>query len=174
MKTTAKIIACGLWFGFLVWLSIYGNGFFFDFVDFIKTKIIRTEISPGIDFAITFIPWNGFISLLIWLPIFLMKKRRSEAAKEIVVGIIFFFYLLAFNLFGILIWFVFFPEAIGNFTNTSSYSTLERYAINDGWTSFQFGCLWWTYIIIANAFSALMAFLTSQLKKQSFYKIISS
>jgi hypothetical protein len=174
MKTSVKLIAYGLWFGFLVWLSIYGNGYFFDFVGFIKTKVLRTEISPEINFAITFIPWNCFISLLIWFPILFLKRRQLDALREIAAGVIVCFFLVAINLFGVLIWDVSFPESIGNFNGEPTFSVLQQFAVNDGWTPLQFRCAWWMYILVTTAFSAFMPFLMMQIKKEGVIKTLSS
>jgi len=174
MKTAAKIIVYCVWFAFLVWFSAFGDEFFFSFAGLVKAKIFGTDISPQIDFAITFIPWNCFISLLIWLPVLFMKQRRLEAAKEIVVGVIFFFFLLATNLLGILTWCVYFPEIIGSFPSQQTFSTLERCALNDGWTRLEFNGVWWMYVLISTALCALATFSVSQMKKQSIYKILSS
>ena len=173
MKTSGKIIVCCVWFGLLVLFSVFGEGFFYGFINFIKEKIFGNDISPSIDFAIGFIPWNFFFSLLIWLPFLFLKRRRLEAAKEIIAGVIFFFFLLMINLFSIVIWWIFFSGAIGNLSEPS-FSALEQYAIDDGWTAFQFRILWWTYLIFTTVFSALMAFSVSQMKKKDIYKALSS
>ena len=159
MKMAVKITTCGIWFGFVLWLSNYGGDFFFKLVNLIEKKIIRTEIPPEIDFAITIIPWNCFISLLVCLPIWLMKKRRAEAMNEFGAIIVFFFWLLGWNLLGILFWLVCFPESIGNYYGTPSLSVIEAFAANDGWSPCELWCAWWGFIIVSNAFSAAMAFL---------------
>ena len=174
MRTKAKIIAYCFWFGLVILLSIYGNGVFFRVLDLVKMKILRTEIPPQIDFAITFIPWNCFISLLIWFPILLLKQRRLEAAQEIVAGGIFFFFLLTINLFGILMWCVYFPESIGNLKGGPSFSALEQYAIADGWTPLQFKLAWWIYILISTALCVGGALGAAQIKKQGILKTLSS
>jgi|WetSurMetagenome_2_1015567.scaffolds.fasta_scaffold812811_1 hypothetical protein len=159
MNRAVKITACCIWFGFVVWLSHYGDGFFFKLVNLVETKVIRAEIPPEIDFAITIIPWNCFISLLVCLPVWLMKKRRAAAANETGTIIVFFFWLLGWNLSGMLFWLVCFPESIGNYSGAPSLSVIEAYAANDGWSPFELWCTWWGFIIVSNAFSAAMAFL---------------
>ena len=173
MKILPKIIIYCLWIGFLIWFSNFSSPYFFDFVNFIKRRFFGDGISPSIDFAIGFIPWNFSFSMLIWLPFLFLKRRRLEAAREIIAGVIFFFFLLLINLFSIVIWWIFFSGAIGNLSEPS-FSALEQYAIDDGWTAFQFRILWWTYLIVTTAFSALIAFSISQMKKKDIYKALSS
>jgi hypothetical protein len=165
MKVPAKIIVGCIWFGFVVWFSIYCSSWFSNFVNLIEKKIIRVEIPPEIDFAITIIPWNCFISFLICLPLLFVKKRRMNALMEIGDLIVFFFFLLAINLFGILTWSVYFPESIGDYSGAPAFSVLEPYALNEGWTPFKFWCVWWAFIIVSNAFSVGMAFLISLTKR---------
>ncbi len=159
MKMAVKITSCCIWFGLVLWLSNYGDGFFPKLANLIEKRIIRTEIPPEIDFAITIIPWNCFVSLLVCLPFWLMKRRRAEAANEIGAIIVFFFWLLGWNLSGIVFWLVCFPESIGNYSGAPGFSVIEAYAINNGWSPFQTWCTWWGFIIVSNAFSAAMALL---------------
>ena len=165
MKTATKIIAYCIWLGLVILFSIYCDGIFPKLVDLIEKKIIRTGIPPEIDFAINIIPWNCLISLLVCLPLWLMKKRRANAASEIGEVIVFFFFLLGWNIFGVLNWWGFFPESIGNYSSVPSLSVIEPYAINEGWSPFELWCTWWGFIIVSNAFSAVMAFLIGQSRK---------
>jgi hypothetical protein len=158
MKMVVKIITCCIWFGFVLWFSIYCDGLSFKLVNLIGKKFVRTEIPPEIDFAITIIPWNCFISLLVCLPIWLMKKRRADAVNEIGAAMVFFFWLLGWNLFGVMFWLVCFPETIGNYSGAPGLSVIEPYAINDGWSPFELWGTWWGFIIVSNIFSAVMAF----------------
>jgi hypothetical protein len=162
MKAGIKIIACCAWFGLVILISIYCAGFFPRLVNSIETKMIRGEIPPEIDFAITIIPWNVFISLLLCVPVLFIKRRRADAATDIGTAIVFFFLLLAWNLFGVLNLWVFFPESIGSYSGVPSLSVIEPYAINDGWSPFELWCAWWGFIIVSNAFSAVTAFLIGQ------------
>jgi hypothetical protein len=171
MKFSAKIIVYCLWIGFLIWFSNFGSSYFSEFASFIKRKVFG-DISPSIDFAMAIIPWNIFISLLLWLPILFLRQRRIEAAREIFAGVIFFFSLVMINLFSILIWCVYFPESIGDFSG--SFSMLEQYAVSDGWTPLQFKAVWWMYTLFSTAFSLLMAFCVSQIKKEGIVKTLSS
>ena len=171
MKISVKIIACCLWIGFLIWFSNFGSPYFSDFVSFIKRKIFGHDISPSIDFAIAFIPWNIFISLLLLLPVLFIKRQRFETAREIAAGGIFFFILLAINIFSILIWCVLFPETIGE---EPSFAALEQSAINDGWSPIEFRIVWWMFILISTAFGAAAPIFISQIKKQGILKTLSS
>jgi len=165
MKIALRIIAGCFWIALVVLFSIYCNGWFFDFINFIEKKIIRTDIPPEIDFIITIVPWNCFISFLICLPILFVKKRRTNTVVEIGSIIVIFVFLLAFNLFGTLIWIVSFPESIGDYSGAPTFSVLEPYALNDGWTPFQFWFTWCAFIILSNAFSIAMAFSISLAQK---------
>jgi hypothetical protein len=158
MKVAIKIIAYCVWFGFIVWLSVYCDGFSSNLINLIEKKFIPTDIPPEIDFAITIVPWNCFISLLICLPVWLMKKQRANAVSEIGKAMVFFILLLGCNLFGILIWIVYFPESIGDYTGVPSISTIEPYAINDGWSPFKLWCTWWAYLIASNVIAAVLTF----------------
>jgi hypothetical protein len=165
MKTGIKIIACCVWFGLVILFSIYCDGLFSSFMDMIEKKIIRVETPPEIEFAITIIPWNVLISLLLCVPVLFIKKRRANAAVKIGTAIIFFFLLLAWNLLGVLHLWIFFPDGIGNYSGLPSLSVIEPYAINEGWTPFELWCAWWGFIIVSNASSAVMAFLIGQPRK---------
>jgi hypothetical protein len=165
MKTATKIIAYCVWLGLVILFSIYCDGIFSKLVDLIEKKIIRTEIPPAIDFAISIIPWNCLISLLVCLPLWLMKKRRANAASEIGEATVYFFILLSWNLFGVMHLWIFFPESIGNYSGLPSLSVIKPYAINEGWSSFELWCAWWGFIIVSNASSAVMAFLIGQPRK---------
>ena len=169
MKTWSKIIVCGLWFGLVFLLFIYCGDIFSDLVDWIKRKIIRTEISPQIDFAITIIPWNVFISLLLCVPLLFLKQRRANAAAEIGEAIVFFFLLLAWNLMGVVNLWIFFPDSIGSYSGAPSLSVMEPYAIKEGWSPFGFWCAWWGFIVASNSFCVGMILLNriSQKSKAS-------
>jgi hypothetical protein len=162
MKMGAKILYGCIWFGFVLWFSTYCNGFSPKLVNLIEKKIIRIEIPAQIDFALTLIPWNCLISLLICLPFWLMKKRRADATDEMRAAIEFFSWLLGCNLAGIVFWLIYFPESIGDYSGAPSLSVIEPYAVNDGWSPFQLWCMWWGFVVVSNAFSALMAFLLRQ------------
>ena len=174
MKTQAKIIAYCCWVSFLIWFSTFSDKFFFDFIGAFKNKIFGSDIPPEIDFAITFIPWNCFISLLVWLPLLFLKQRRLQAAQEIAIGLIFSIVLIGINLFAILIWCVYFPEIIGNFNGVTSFSALEQYAIADGWTSLKFKGVWVTYILISTAVSATAPIFIRQIKRRGVLKTLST
>jgi len=174
MKTPAKIIAYCIWVGFLLWFSGFGSPYFSDFANFIKRKIFGDDISPSIDFAIAFVPWNIFISLLLWLPTLFMKRQRFEAAREIVVGMIFFVLMVGINVFSILIWCILLPEIIGGFTGEPSFATLEKAAINDGWNPFEFRMVCWMLILGSTAFVAASPLFISQIKKDGILKTLSS
>jgi len=158
MKPGIKIIACCIWFGIIILVSIYCDGIFSSLVNMIEKEIVRVEIPPEIDFAITIIPWNIFISLLLCVPLLFIKRKRATAAAGISDAIVFFFLLLAWNLFGILNLWIFFPESIGNYSGAPSLSAIEPYAVNDGWTPFKFWCAWWGFIVLSNLFSIVIAF----------------
>jgi len=150
MKVAIGTIAFSIWFGFILWLSIYGGGVFSVLVHLIEKRIIRTEISPAVDSEITLILWNGFICLLIWIPIFLAKKRRADAARTIGRDITFLILLAGFTVFSAILWQLDFSEDMA----PTSLSISEPDRIN-----FKFWCLWWAFIIVPNALSATMAFL---------------
>jgi hypothetical protein len=165
MSVAAKIIACCFWFGLVFLLSLFGNDVFSRIVDFVKERIIRTEIPPQIDFAITIIPWNVFVSLLLWIPFLFIKKRRVNVAAEISDAIVFFFFLLGWNLLGVLNLWVLFPESIGNYSGVPSLSAIKPYAIYEGWSPFEFWCAWWGFIALSNLLSIGMAFLIRRSRK---------
>lgn len=159
MKIPAKIVVGCIWFGLIVLLSVYGGNIFSNFVDWLKREIIRTEISPSIDFAITIIPWNIFISLLLCVPLLFIRRRRADAAVGIGEAVILFFLLLGWNLIGIAYLWIYFPDAIGNYSGAPSFSAIEPYAVKEGWSPFQFWCAWWGFIILSNLLSLGMALL---------------
>lgn len=159
MKIAFKIIFGCFWLASVVLFSIYCNGWFSDFVSFVEKKIIRAEIPPEINFAMNVVPWNCFVSFLICLPLLLVKNQRINAFREIGNVIVFFFFLLVWNISAIGYLWIFFPDSIGNYAPT--FSEVESYALNDGWTPFQFWCAWSGFIFFSNVFSIGMAFLIS-------------
>jgi hypothetical protein len=165
MKTPAKIVVGCIWFGLVVLLSVFGGNIFSNFMDWLKGNIIRTKIPPPIDFAVTIIPWNIFISLLLCVPLLFIKKRRVDAAVGISEAIILFFFLLGWNLIGIAYLWIYFPDAIGNYSGTPSFFAIEPYAIQEGWSPFQFWCGWWGFIVVSNLVSLGMAFLIKLSRK---------
>ena len=158
MKPGIKTIACCAWLGFVILLSIYCGDYFSKLLNSIKENVIRVEIPPEIDFAITIIPWNIFISLLLCVPLLFIKGKRASAAAKISDAIVFFFSLLAWNLIGVVHLWIFFPDSIGNYSGAPSLSAIEPYAINDGWSPFKFWCAWWGFIVLSNLFSIVIAF----------------
>jgi len=154
MRIPAKIAAYCIWLGLVILLSIYCSDIFSGLLDWMKKKIIRTEISPQIDFATTIIPWNVFISLLLCVPLLFIKKRRVNAVAEIGDMIVFFFLLVAWNIIGIAQLWMFFPDSIGSYSGVPSLSTIEPYAISEGWSPLKLWCAWWGFIVVSNLFSA--------------------
>jgi hypothetical protein len=171
MKIAVKIIAGCVWLGFVVWFSIYCNGWFSDFLNFIKIKIFGDDISPSIDFAINIIPWNCFVSFLICLPLLLIKNRRMSALMEIGFTIVFFLFLLMWNILAVVYLWIFFPESIGTLSVT--FSEFKSYALDDGWTLFQFWSAWCAFIILSNAVSIAMVFSISLAQKSKRSLILS-
>lgn len=165
MKFYHKIIIGILWLGLVALLSFYGNGWFSGIINFIEKKIVRGDVPPEIDFAINIIPWNCFVSFLICLPLLFVRSDRSNAFGKISNIIIFFFFLLATNLLGVLNWIMLFPESLGDNSSAPTFSTLEPYALKDGWTPFQFWCAWSLFIIFSNVFSIGMVFSISLSRK---------
>lgn len=165
MKIAAKIIAGCVWLGLVVLFSIYGGDIFSSLADWTKRRIFRAEMPPALDFAITIIPWNVFISLLLCLPLWFMKTRRAAASTEISGTVVFFFLLLAWNIIGIANLWIFFPDAIGNYSGTPSLSVIEPYAIKEGWSPFGFWCAWWGFILVSNLLSMGMALVIVQSRK---------
>ena len=159
MKTPAKIVVGCIWFGLIVLLSVYGGDIFSGLMTRLKETIIRKEIPPPIDFAVTIIPWNVFISLLLCVPLLFIRKRRAKATAEMGAVIVFFFFLLAWNIIGVAYLWIFFPDAIGSYSGAPSFSAIEPYAVKEGWSPFQFWCGWWGFIVVSNIVSMGMAFL---------------
>ena len=160
MKIPAKILVYCIWFGLVILLSIYCGDVFSALMDWMKRKIIRTEISPQIDFATTIIPWNVFTSLLLCVPLLFIKGRRAMAVSEFRDAVVFFSLLLAWNLVGIIHLWIFFPDSIGSYSGAPSLSTIEPYAIKEGWSPLKLWCAWWGFIVLSNAFSAAFVVLT--------------
>jgi len=167
MKTPAKIVVGCIWFGLVVLLSVCGGEIFSNFMDWLKGKIIRTEIPPPVDFAATIIPWNIFISLLLCGPLLFIRKRRGDAAVGMSEAAILFFLLLGWNLIGIAYLWIYFPDAIGSYSGAPSFSAIEPYAIKEGWSPFQFWCGWWGFIILSNLLSIGMGWLIKQSRKST-------
>jgi hypothetical protein len=165
MKIAFKIIAICVWLALIVLFSVYCNDWFSDFINFIERKVVRVEVPPEVDFVVNVVPWNCFISFLICLPILFVKNRRTNVFREIGNVIVFFFFLLAWNIFAIVNLWIFFPESIGSYSATPAFSEVKSYALNDGWTPFQFWFAWCAFIILSNAFSMAMAFSISLSQK---------
>ena len=153
MKTRAKIIGGSLWFCFLLWLSFYGSKCFPGLMEFIQTKIIRIELLPDYKSEISFMVWNVVISLLGWMPIFFTRNWRATAFRTIGRDITFMFLLTAFMINGAIEWEMVFQDDFNPtlFVNPSNMSS-------DGWSPFELWCVWWAFIIVANAISAALAY----------------
>ncbi|HTQ51382.1 MAG TPA: hypothetical protein VMJ12_11775 [Candidatus Acidoferrales bacterium] len=165
MKFFYKIIIGILWLGLVALLSFHGNAWFSGIINFIERKIVHGGVPPEIAFAINIIPWNCFVSLLICLPLLFVRRDRSNTFREVGNIIIFFFFLLATNLLGVLNWIMLFPESLGDDSSAPTFSTLEPYALKDGWTPFQFWGAWSLFIIFSNVFSIGMVFSISPSRK---------
>jgi hypothetical protein len=153
MKRAIKIIAYCVWFGFILWLSTYSGGFFFELVSSIEKRIIRSEIPPDYDPEINLVLWNGFICLLVWIPILLTRKRRADAIRTIGRDITFLILLSGFMVGGAVIWQIDFSD---DFTPSLFINVPDT--IKEGWSPFELWCVWWAFIIVSNAFSAVVAF----------------
>ncbi len=167
MKPATTIIAGCLWLGLVVLLSIYGADTFSNLADGAKRKIIRTELSPPVDFAITIIPWNVFVSLLLCVPLLFIRKRRANATAKIGDAIVFFILLLGWNVMGIALLWILFPDSIGSYSGGPTVSGIEPYAIKEGWSPFKLWCAWWGFIVLSNAISTVMVFSIRQSRKSN-------
>jgi hypothetical protein len=149
MKVAIKIMAYSIWFGFILWLSIYGGGGFSGLVSLMEKRIIRTEISPDYEVEINWVLWNGLICLLLWIPILFTKKWRTDAARTIGRDMTFLILLVGFTVAGAIYWQIYFSE---DMVPTSLFiSEPDR-------SDFKLWCLWWAFIIGSNAISAAMTF----------------
>jgi len=189
MKVIIKIIAYSIWFGFALWLSIYCCWLFSELVDLIEKRIIRTEFPPDFfNLAMALIWWAGFICLLAWLPIWLMKKRRADNTRTIGRDITFLILLLGGTVLSAVIWQFYFPENIYNCTDDNmcgffrpgdwihgnyvavhkvvpSLSMSEPDTIKKGWSITKLWCAWWLFIVASVAISASLTFLIFRPRK---------
>lgn len=154
MKNPATMIGGGVWFCFLLWLSYYGSKCFPGLMEFVKTRVIRTEILPGYEPEISFVVWNGLISLLGWLPIFFTQNWRTTAFRTMGRDITFMVVLTGSMIFGAMMWEIIFADDFDPtlFVNPSNMA-------KHGWSPFQLWFVWLAFVVVANAYSAAMAYL---------------
>jgi hypothetical protein len=184
MKTTIKIIAYCIWFGFTLCLSFW----FLRLVAWIEN---RTGIlSPNIRFGTMLIFWFGFVFLLAWLPIWLMKRRALDSARLMAKVAIFLIMLLACTISCTVIWGNFVDGKLYNCTDSlpfnflspgdwvhGNYVTVLKIdpsdsmskpdSIKEGWSVPKLWFLWFSFFAVSVAISLLPTFLICRRKKRT-------
>jgi len=193
MKTAAKIIAYCVWFGIVFFMSVYH---FWPLE--VNLKIWRagsvTETRGSTAAIILFwislsILWLGFIFVLSWLPIWLIKKKKLSSAKLLARFAAFLLMTLICLILSAVIWQLYFLERIYNCTDDNflgflrpgdwihgdyatvpkvvpSLSMSEPDTIKQRWSVFKLWCVWWAFIFISVAISAALTFLIFRSRKK--------
>jgi hypothetical protein len=182
MKTAAKIIAYCIWFSVVLFLSVY-HYWLLEIVLKIWHAGGAWEFSGTILFWVSLsILWLGFICLLSWLPIWLMKKRGFGSARLIAKVATFLMMLLVCFILSGIVWQILLPEKVYNCTDDNffgflrpgdwihgAYVTVPKIdpsdsmskpdSIKEGWSVAKLWCVWLLFIFASVAASASVTFL---------------
>jgi hypothetical protein len=109
-----KIMTYCVWFCFVLWISCR---------EFLIAALFRLPnwigiYSPALRITIVLIPWTGFICLLLWLPVWLMKGKRSGSPRLIAKTATFLILLLACTVLNTVIWQEFVTDKLYNCTES--------------------------------------------------------
>jgi hypothetical protein len=195
MKTAAKIIVYCLWFGFVLFLSVY-HFWPLVLIRWIEPKIGIKGFSPTLDILGASILWFSFICLLAWLPVWLVKKRGVKTSRLLGGTAIFLITLLVCLVGSGTIWQIFLPEKIYNCTDDNlfgflrpgdwihgDYVTVSKInpsdpmdkpdSIKEGWSVGKLWFAWFAFIVASVAISASLTFLTFRSRKPKIAQTIS-
>jgi hypothetical protein len=184
MKAARNIIVYSFWFAFVLWLSVW----FLNAEDWAIEKLLPRGISDqgGLLFFL-FLP-IGFICILGWLPIWVMKRRHLEMAQKTGRNITFFVLLLGCIFICTMVWDESFPGKLYNCTDPGlldflrpgdwihgNYVSVTHIdpgdsmdmpdSIEEGWSVPKLWILWWLFIAASVAVSAMLSSLIFWQKK---------
>ena len=175
MKTAAKIIAYLVWFVFSLGLS----ALFF-------LLVVRIEDRIGIFFEMRIWlllgSWFGFVALMAWVPVWLIKKRSSDSARLIAKAASFLVALLFCAVVCTILWDNFVVGKLFNCTDSLPFNFLNpgdwvhgHYvtvpqinpndpmdkpdSIKEGWTIPKLWFLWSSFVAAAVAVSTSLTIL---------------
>jgi len=190
MKTVAKIIAYLAWFAFSLGLSVL----FFLLVVWIEN---RAGIFSEMRFWIVLVSWFGFVVVMAWLPVWLIKKRNLDFARLVAKSATFLVALLFCTVFCTLIWDNFVVGKLFNCTDSlpfnflspgdwvhGNYITVPKInpsdpmdkpdSVKEGWSIRKLWLLWLVFVFASVTISASMTFLIFRSPKSKGAQTISS
>jgi hypothetical protein len=170
MKAIAKIIAYLVWFGFSLALSFL----FFRLVVWIED---RAGIFSGMRFWIVLVAWFGFVILIAWFPVWLMKRKNLDPTRLVAKVATFLITLFACLILGAIIWQILLPGKVYNCTDDNifgflrpgdwvhgNYVTVPEInpgdsmekpdSIKEGWSVLKLWFLWWAFILMSIGISS--------------------
>jgi hypothetical protein len=181
MKNAVKIFAYCIWFGFILFLSVYHIWPLLLF-RWIELKIGIQGYLPNFNIFGALILWFSFTWLLAWLPVWLMKKSGVKTSRLLGGTALFLITLLLCSVVCGIIWQFFLPERIYNCTDDNlfgflrpgdwvhgSYVTVSKInpsdsmsmpdSIKEGWSVEKLWITWWAFIFASVVISASSTFL---------------
>jgi hypothetical protein len=189
MKAAAKIFAYCVWFAFTLALS----GLFFQFVIWVEN---HTGIYFGLRLWFTLISWFGFVAIMAWLPVWLVKKKNLSAARITAITATFLIALLFCTVLCTIVWGDFVVGHLFNCTDSLPFDFLSpgdwvhgNYvfvskinpsdpmnmpdSIKEGWSIPKLWLLWCSFVAVSLAISALLAFLIYRPRKPKVAQTVS-
>jgi hypothetical protein len=189
MKTVAKIIAYLVWFGFALGLSVL----FFQLVVWIEN---RAGIFSEMRFWIMLVSWFGFVVLMAWLPVRLIKKRNLDSARLAAKAATFLVALLFCTVLCTFVWENLVVGKLFNCTDSlpfnflnpgdwvhGNYVTVPKInpsdpmdkpdSILEGWSIPKLWLLWLAFVFASTAISASLTYLIFRRRKSKVSQTIS-
>jgi len=197
MKTAAKIIAYCVWFSAVLFLSVY-HLWPLEVVSQLlgPARFPQTILPAFLFWALLSILWLGFICLLSWLPIWLMKKRGLNSSRLLAKIATFLITLLVCLILSGIIWQILLPGKVYNCTDDNifgflwpgdwihgNYVTVPKIdpsdsmskpdSIKEGWSVPKLWLLWWAFVFASAAISTSLTFLLFRSRKSKIAQAIS-
>ena len=179
-RSGAKIAAYCLWFFVVLWASCL-NIWPLMLVNEVERRLIPALFhQPNARIAAGLIIWLGFIFTLLWLPVWLMKRRRSSAVRLVAKCAVFLFSMLCCTAVCTILWQVFVTDTLYNCTDPGWLDYLfpgnwvhgdfkyvskvvagrlmtEPDTIKEGWSITGLWCLWLSWFALSVLVSALLS-----------------
>jgi hypothetical protein len=181
MKMVTKIIAYCIWFTVTLALS----GLFFRFVIWVENRV---GIYFGLRLWITLVSWFGFVAVMAWIPVWLIKKKSLGAARLTAITATFLIAALFCTVLCTIVWGDFVVGHLFNCTDSVPFNFLipgdwvhGNYvfvpkinpsdsmsmpdSIKEGWSIPKLWLLWCSFVAISIVISASLPFLIFRPRK---------
>jgi hypothetical protein len=175
MKTAARIIAYCVWFAVTLALS----GLFFRFVIWVEN---HAGIYFGLRLWLTLVSWFGFVAVMAWVPVWLIKKKNVGAARLTAITATFLIAILFCIVLSTIVWGDLVVGHLFNCTDSLPFNFLNpgdwvhgNYvfvpninpsdpmdkpdSIKEGWSIPKLWLLWCSFVAVSIAISVSLPFL---------------